>query len=83
MLTTVRGVYRNGKVELDKPPRNVQDDAPVIVTFLDAEKIDLRKRGIDKPQARLLRAQLSTFAEEWDSPEMKAYDHYDAGRLKS
>jgi len=79
----VRGVYRDGKVELEKPPRNVQNDSPVIVTFLDADKIDLRKRGIDKSQARLLRAQLSAFAEEWDSPEMKAYDHYDADRLKS
>ena len=83
MLTSVRGVYRDGKVELEKPPRNVQNDAPVIVTFLDADKIDLRKRGIDKGQARLLRAHLSTFAEECDSPEMNAYDHYDAGRLKS
>ena len=83
MLTTVRGVYRDGKVELEKPPRNIQNDSPVIVTFLDADKIDLRKRGMDKPQARLLRAQLSAFAEEWDSPEMKAYDHYDADRLKS
>jgi hypothetical protein len=82
MLTTVRGVYRNGKVELEKPPRNVEDDSPVIVTFLNAEKIDLRKRGMDKSQARMLRAQLSTFAEEWDSPEMNVYDHYDAGLSK-
>jgi hypothetical protein len=83
MLTTVRGVYHDGKVELEKPPRNVQNDSPVIVTFLDADKIDLRKRGMDKSQTRRLRAQLSTFAEEWDSPEMNAYDHYDAGRLRS
>jgi hypothetical protein len=83
MLTTVRGVYRNGKIELEKPPRNVKNDSPVIVTFLEAGKIDLRKRGIDKPQARMLRAQLSTFAEEWNSPEMNASDHYDADRAKS
>lgn len=83
MLTTVRGVYRNGKVELEKPLKNVKDDSPVIVTFLEADKIDLRKRGIDKRQARMLRAQLSTFTEEWNSPEMNAYDHYDAGRAKS
>ena len=83
MLTTVRGVYRNGKVELEKPLRNMKDDSPVIVTFLEADKIDLRKRGIDKLQARMLRAQLSTFAEEWNSPEMNAYDHYDADRARS
>jgi len=39
MLTTVRGVYRDGKVELEKPPRNIQNDSPVIVTFLDADKM--------------------------------------------
>ena len=49
MLTTVRGVYRDGKIELEKPPRNVQNDSPVIVTFLEADQVDLRKRGIDKP----------------------------------
>jgi hypothetical protein len=83
MLTTVRGVYRNGRVELEKPLRNVKDDSPVIVTFLEAEKIDLRKHGIDKRQARMLRAQLSTFAEEWNSPEMNAYDHYNVGHIRS
>jgi hypothetical protein len=83
MLTTVRGIYRDGKIELEKSPRNVQNDSPVIVTFLDTDKIDLRKRGISKPQVCILRAQLSTFTEEWNSPEMNSYDHYDAGRLKS
>jgi hypothetical protein len=83
MLTSVRGVYRNGKVELEKPPRNVKNESPVIVTFLDAGKIDLRMNGIDKSQARKLQAQLSTFAEDWNSPEMDAYDNYDAGRAKT
>ncbi len=83
MLTTIRGVYRNGKIELEKQPRKVKNDSPVIVTFLEAGKIDLRERGIDKSQARILRAQLSTFVEEWDSPEMNAYDHYGSSGAKS
>jgi len=48
------------------------------VTFLDSGAVDLRKRGIGKAQAKTLRAQLATFTEDWDSPEMSAYDNYDA-----
>jgi hypothetical protein len=74
MLTSVQGVYRKGKVELVEQPRNVCDDTRVIVTFLDAPRIDLRARGIDEAQAAELRARLAAFAEEWDSSEMSIYD---------
>lgn len=37
MLTTVKGVYKAGKVELLEPPP-VIETAPVIVTFLEPEK---------------------------------------------
>jgi hypothetical protein len=33
----------------------------------------LRERGIDESQASDLRRRLSTFAEDWDRPEMAAY----------
>lgn len=83
MLTSLHGVYRKGKIEIEKPPRNIQDETPVIITFLTQEGVDLHERGIDKKQAKRLRAQLASFAEDWESPEMSDYDNYDAARSKS
>ena len=74
MLTSVQGVYRKGRIQLTQKPKNISDETVVIVTFLDSKPIDLRKRGITK--ARKLRAKLATFAEDWESPEMSAYDNY-------
>ena len=59
-------------------PSNIPDETPVIVTFLGGGGIDLRARGINEEQAGTLRAQLASFAEEWDSPEMSVYDDYEA-----
>jgi hypothetical protein len=78
MLTNMQGVYRKGRVVLRNNPTNIPDDTPVIVTFLESGRLDLRARGITKQLARTLRAQLAAFAEEWESPEMSAYDDYDA-----
>ena len=78
MLTTIQGVYRDGKIELVEIPPDVHEETPVIVTFLTPNHIDLRARGIDEEQAADLRARLTTFAEEWDSPEMDVYDNYDS-----
>ena len=80
MLTAVQGVYRRGKVELVKAPSNLREETPVLVTFLEADSIDLRAQGIDEPQAADLRARLATFIDDWASPEMDVYDNYD-GRL--
>jgi len=77
MLTSVRGIYRKGQIEFSEKPQNIEDETEVIVTFV-TPYTDLRKRGIDEEQARLLRTQLSAFAEDWDSPEMSLYDDYDA-----
>jgi hypothetical protein len=52
------------------------------VTFLETNPIDLQARGINETQAAELRAQLGTFAEEWDSPEMEPYNNYDAAKAK-
>ena len=80
MLNSIEGIYRKGKVELVEVPSNINDDTRVIVTFLKSGSIDLRKRGIDEAQAADLRGRLSTFAEDWNSPEMDIYDDYDATR---
>ena len=76
------GVYRDGKIELTEFPGEVRNDTRVIVTFLETRHIDLRARGIDEAQAAALRAQLGTFAEEWNSPDMALYDNYDAAKTK-
>ena len=74
MIKSVEGTYRDGRVELlekvDEPgPRRV------IVTFLpDAGPVDLGQRGIRPEQAADLRSRLKAFAEDWDRPDMDAYD---------
>lgn len=80
MSKIIDGVYRNGKIELAEVPPDVKDEARVIVTFLESGPIDLRERGIDEAQAADLRGRLSTFADDWNSPEMDIYDHYDASK---
>lgn len=64
MLTTVEGVYRNGKVELTDLPSGLPEETRVLVTFLPAEQIDLRSHGIDAAQAAELRARLAPFADD-------------------
>lgn len=76
MLTSIQGIYRGGKVVLAEEPINVGEDTPVIVTFLTVYTVDLESRGIDRSMALELRERLAAFADEWDSPEMDAYDHY-------
>ena len=82
MLTSIQGVYRDGKIELAEKPVNVPEKTRVIVTFLEPTAIDLRARGIDESQAAEWRARLAPFAEDWDSPEMSIYDNYDAVRTR-
>ena len=82
MLKSVEGVYRDGKIELTELPGEVRDETRVIVTFMETNYVDLRERGIDEAQATELRAQLGTFAEEWNSPDMDLYDNYDAAKTK-
>ncbi|MCC7449140.1 MAG: hypothetical protein IT324_17105 [Anaerolineae bacterium] len=82
MLISVEGIYRNGKIELTDVPDAVQDEARVIVTFLPANPLDLAAHGMSEMQADDLRARLSTFAEDWDSPEMSIYDDYDNAKAK-
>ena len=81
MLTTVKGTYRHGHIELIDPPKDVQEDTPVIVTFLGTGDIDLASAGITPSQAAELRASFASFA-DWNSPEMELYDIYDASKAK-
>lgn len=76
MLKSVEGIYRNGKVELLETPGDLTE-GKVIVTFLsEVGLVDLKSRGIDRQQAADLRVRLSRFAEDWEQPEMDAYDAF-------
>ncbi len=77
MLKTVEGIYRAGRVELAEEPAQVAEETRVLVTFLEGEGIPLAARGIDERLAADLRGRLARFAEDWESPEMAAYDHYE------
>lgn len=73
MLKSVKGVYRDGRVELfESLPEGIERE--VIVTFLDPDPIDLPARGVDERQAADLRFRLRAFAEDWERPEMDRYD---------
>ena len=47
---------------------------------LDADEVDLESQGINQAQAQVLQSNLTTFSEDWDSPEMSLYDNYDAAK---
>ena len=76
MLKSVEGTYREGRIQLAEVPTDIPEEGRVIVTFLDANAIDLQERGINREQSAKLRDCLATFAEDWDSDEMKIYDDY-------
>ncbi|MBE9238760.1 hypothetical protein IQ227_22760 [Anabaena aphanizomenioides LEGE 00250] len=74
MLQSIEGIYQDGKIELTEMPAGIKT-ARVIVTFIDANaSVDLSSRGINEEQAANLRARLQCFAEDWEQPEMEAYD---------
>jgi uncharacterized UPF0146 family protein len=82
MLTSIEGVYRNGCVELIEIPNDVPEGTEVIVTFVRSNNINLEAQGIDRTQAQTLRETLTTFSDDWNSPEMSIYDNYDAAKAK-
>jgi len=74
MVKSVEGIYRNGKVELVEPLAEAEGSR-VIVTWLHPEtEVDLREAGIVESHAADLRHRLAAFREDWDRPEMAAYD---------
>jgi hypothetical protein len=70
---SIEGIYKHGRVELLETPEGV-DEARVIVTFVPEGSFDLAERGLNESDAANLRARLATFAEDWERPEMEAYD---------
>ena len=68
MLTTIEGVYRNGKIEFSKTPRDVCDGTPVIVTFLPSHSVDLQERGIDQAQAGSFAGTVSSLCRRLGKP---------------
>ena len=79
-LRTYEGIYREGKIELAAVPYGVRDATPVLVIFLESSVVSLRERGIGPDEAADLRARLTTFAEDWDNPDMDVYDDYEANQ---
>jgi len=71
---SVEGIYRNGKVELLEPLEGAEGARVFVTMVRPAEPVDLRERGIDESEAADLRRRLARFAEDWDRPEMAAYD---------
>jgi hypothetical protein len=82
MLKTLPGIYRNGQIELLEIPSDMDDNTRVLITFLAPQPAlaTLAERHIDPGQAADLRARLATFTEDWERPEMDAYDDYDNAR---
>lgn len=83
MLTSIEGIYRDGKIELSELPGGVRTQMRVIVMFIGPRELSLSERGIDPAQASKLRDSLAVFAEDWESPEMEAYDDYDSHRVQN
>ena len=61
MLTSVKGICRNGRVELTEYPADVRDETQVIVTFVETGEIDIRTRGIGAAEAAELREKSGKF----------------------
>jgi hypothetical protein len=74
MVKSVEGIYRNGRVELVEPLAEAEGSRVIVTWVHSSEPVDLRERGIDESQAADLRRRLSAFAEDWDRPDMAAYD---------
>lgn len=74
MVKSVEGIYRNGKVELLEPLEEAEGSRVIVTWVHSAGPVDLRERGINESQAADLRHRLVSFADDWDRPEMDAYD---------
>ena len=61
-------------MELLEPIEEAESSRVIVTWVRAAGSIDLRERGIDESQATDLRRRLTTFGEDWDRPEINAYD---------
>jgi hypothetical protein len=78
-MRSVEGVYRNGGVELIEPFTEAEGSRVIVTWVGQPGPVDLRVRGIDEVNAADLRRRLAPFAEDWDRPEMAAYDELPPG----
>jgi hypothetical protein len=74
MVKSVEGIYRNGRVELIEPIAEAEGSRVIVTWVQPAAEIDLRDRDIDERQASDLRRRLAPFSEDWERPDMNAYD---------
>ena len=74
MVKSVEGVFRKGKIELLGPAPTAAETRVVVTFFTDPKQVDLAERGIGPEDAAALRSRLKTFEEDWDRPDMDAYD---------
>jgi len=74
MVKSVEGICRNGKVELVEPLTQAEGCRVIVTWVHPAEPVDLTEREIGEDRAADLRRRLSAFVEDWDRPEMAAYD---------
>ena len=74
MATTLEGLYRNGKIDLTQLPDWAEGSRVLVTWVRGPEAVELADHGIGAEQAAGLRHRLSTFAEDWDRPEMCVYD---------
>ncbi len=79
MVKSVEGIYRNGKVEVVEPIAAAEGSRVIVTWVHPPETVDLRERGIEESQAADLSRRLTPFAEDWDRPEMAAYDQLPPG----
>ena len=73
-MKSVEGIYRNGRVELIEPIAEAEGSRVIVTWVRQGSTVDLLERGIDESQAADLRRRLAPFVEDWERPEMTAYD---------
>jgi hypothetical protein len=74
MVTSVEGIYRDGKVELLEPTCFAEGSRVIVTLASDKRTIDLQARGIREEQAADLRWRLRTITDDWNDPSMDVYD---------
>lgn len=79
MVKSVEGFYRGGKVELLEPVVEAEGSRVIVTWVQPGSPVDLASRGINEAQAAELRHRLAAFSDDWDRPEMDAYDELPTG----
>ena len=79
MIQTVKGIFRDGKVELLAEPENIRE-ARVIVTFLPGDLSQHGEPAFTPEELADLHGKLDAWQEDWNAPGMEAYDEYETRR---